>query len=264
MSNRQIDNFYDTYPKYWKDYSRELIKKVGKCQTCGTKGDKKNKLTSSHLDQNPKNIKKENIKVLCRSCHIKYDQPYHVFSMQSNKKTDNSHLTEKVNLRLVSLKLIKKNEINVLEAFAGEGKIWDKVKNLTDKKINILKIDIKNNKKGVYLVGDSNKFMPLFTFENYDIIDLDAYGVPFFHLETIFRREFKGIVHVTFIQSGMGKLPNKMLNRLGYTKEMINKIPTLFNRDGLGKMQQYLSLNGVKKIIGYFIDRKNYFYFKIG
>lgn len=61
----------------------------------------------------------------------------------------------------------------------------------------------------------------------------------------------------------MGKLPNELLISLGYTKEMIRKIPTLFNRNGVEKLKNYLSLYDIKQIIGYFIDRKNYFYFII-
>ena len=263
MNNRQTNEFYNIYPKYWKDYSREYINKIGKCENCGKPKSKKIILTCAHLDQDPTNNAKENIKILCRSCHIQYDQSFHVFSIQTmNKKvTDNSYLKEKIELRLESLNLIKKGEINILEAFAGDGIVWQKVQNITNKKLNILKIDIKNGKKGVYLIGDNRKFIPLFKFENYDIIDLDAYGIPFYHLEVIFKKKYKGIVHVTAIQSGMGRLPNGLLKSLGYSKNMIKKIPTLFNRNGLDKLKNYLYLNGIKEIKGYFINRKNYFYF---
>jgi len=258
---RSVKNHYDNYSKYWKDFSREYIKKVGLCQkqdeTC------KGILTVAHVDQNTKNNTEENLLVLCRSHHIRLDQKYHVFSMSSNKKTDNSYLREKVNLRIESLNLIKKNEINVLEAFAGDGLIWDSVSKKTNKKINILKIELNEGKKGVYLKGKNEKFISLFDFKNYDIIDLDAYGIPFNQLEVIFEKKYKGIVHCTCIQSVLGKLPEKMLIKLGYTKTMIKKIPTLFNKNGLGKIENYLYLNGVKQIKGYFIDRKNYFYFKL-
>ena len=42
---------------------------------------------------------------------------------------------------------------------------------------------------------------------------------------------------------------------------MIKKIPTLFSKNGMEKMCNYLHENGIKEIKGYFIDRKNYFYF---
>jgi len=50
-----------------------------------------------------------------------------------------------------------------------------------------------------------------------------------------------------------------MLIKLGYTKAMIRKCQTIFNRNGFGKLKNYLYLNGIKYIKGYFIGRKNYF-----
>lgn len=67
---------------------------------------------------------------------------------------------------------------------------------------------------------------------------------------------------MTAIQSVMGQLPKKMLYKLGYQQCMVDKIPSLFNRNGIDKLKNYLYLYGIKTISGYFIDRKNYFYFK--
>jgi len=58
------------------------------------------------------------------------------------KKTDNSHLDKKINLRLETLNKINKKSINVLEVYAGSGAIWSGVLKKTDKNINILKIEI--------------------------------------------------------------------------------------------------------------------------
>ena len=263
MNKRQIDkNFYNIYPEGYKQFAKDLIKKIGKCEfedgTC------KGLLTTAHLDQDPQNNDPDNIKVLCRSHHIRHDQPFHVFSKVSNsKKTDNSYREQKSLLREESVKLIRKKEINVLEMYAGSGVLWDYVKKNSNKKINILKIEVKDNKKGVYLKGDNKKFYPLFNFENYDIIDIDAYGIPYQQLKAIFKKEYKGIVIVTFIQSVMGRLPNGLLEDIGYTKTMIDKCPTLFSKNGLDKLEIYLFQNGVNQITGYFLGRKNYFYFKL-
>jgi hypothetical protein len=43
------------------------------------------------------------------------------------------------------------------------------------------------------------------------------------------------ILHITFIQSQWGVLPKNLLSYLGYTKAIIGKIPTMFNRDGQNK-----------------------------
>jgi hypothetical protein len=235
---------------------------IGFCEFCKHDGKDKNILTVAHLDQNPLNNDESNIKVLCRSCHIQYDQKYHVFSMSTNKKTDNSFIKEKAELRADSCLLLNKKKIKVLEAYAGSGVIWKEVQKLVPQlEIDILKIEKKGEKKGVYLKGDNEKFISLFDFENFDIIDFDAYGVPFNQLEVLFERKFTGFVHVTFIQTGMGRLPNGLLLKNGFSKEMIKKIPTLFCKNGMEKMNNYLYQNGVTEITGYFNERKNYFYF---
>ncbi len=260
MSNPRIKLFYNNYPDDWKIICERIYKERGKkCEDCGS--DKK--LTVSHNDQLTYNNEDSNLTIRCSSCHIKYDQPFHVFSMGTNKKqTDNSNLQVKVDLRLESLKLIDKKEINVLEAFAGDGKIWKEVMKQTDKIINILRIDKKNGKKGVYLKGDNTKFIQLFDFKHYDIIDLDAYGSPYNQLKAVFAGNYSGVVHCTFIQVGMGALNHGLLNDIGFTKDMIKKAPTLFNSNALGKMKEYLLVNGVKEInICSISDRKHYFYF---
>jgi len=50
---------------------------------------------------------------------------------------------------------------------------------------------------------------------------------------------------------------------IGYSKDMIKKIPTLFCKEGMVKMERYLQSYGIENITGYFIGRKNYFYFSL-
>lgn len=177
-------------------------------------------------------------------------------------QTDNSELEKKVELRLKALP--DKNQVLVLECYAGDGVIWEKVKQQTEKEIKILRIDQKPDKKGVYLKGDNLKFIKSIDLSVFDIIDLDAYGSPFNLLEVVFQQNYKGIVHVTFIQTMQGALHKKMLNKLGFTNKMIEKCQTLFNQDGIGKLLSYLSLNGINQVYGYFLqNRKNYFFFDI-
>lgn len=167
-------------------------------------------------------------------------------------------------MRLETVALIEKDEVKVLECFSGDGIIWDEVRKSTDKKIIILRMDQKPDKVGVYLKGDNLKFIKSMDLSVYDIIDLDAYGSPFKQLEIVFEKQYNGFVHCTFIQSGMGRLDDKMLIRLGYSKSMIDKASTLFSKNGLQKFERYLTLCGIRTIKGFFIERKNYFWFKIG
>lgn len=182
----------------------------------------------------------------------------------SKVQTDNSHFEEKVLLRVGTVNSIGKEKISVLEAFAGNGLIWKEVKKrIPSVSISVLRIDQKRDRVGVYLVGDNLKYLSTLSLNTFDIIDLDAYGTPTKQLKIIFDRGFKGIVHCTFIQSGFGMLDDIILTANGFTKEMVNKCPILFCRNGMDKMENYLAKNGIKSIHGYFIDRKNYFWFKI-
>lgn len=174
------------------------------------------------------------------------------------KKTDNHYLKEKINLRKEVLKMVD-NPV-ILECFSGRGLLWDSI----DDKYQITRIEIEKGKnKKSHLQGDSFKFLKGFDLSKFNIIDLDAYGVPFKYIDYIIKSNFKGYIIVTSIQTGMEKLPNDLLLSLGYTKEMIKKIPSLFNKNGLQKLEQYLYISGIKEITGYFINRKNYFFFKI-
>ena len=178
-------------------------------------------------------------------------------------KTDHSYFREKVNLRFNCLP--NKKRINILECFAGKGLLWDAVSIKTNKQLDITRIE-KEKGKGdkPYLVGDNLKFLKILDLSKYDIIDLDAYGIPIAQLEILFNSKYKGIIIITYISSVFGCLPRKLLYSLGYTKLMINKIPTLFYKNPLGKILQYLSSKGVNKVFGYFYEVpsvKNYFYF---
>src|SRR3954465_4124097 len=99
--------------------------------------------------------------------------------MSQQKQTDNSYLEGKVQDRLASLQHITKDTVTVLEAFGGDGIIWSLVKERTDKKISVLRIDKKQNKRGIYLKGDNLKFLKSIDISGFDIIDLDAYGSPY-------------------------------------------------------------------------------------
>lgn len=172
------------------------------------------------------------------------------------QQINNSHLTEKISLRLKYLP--SQDNIKVLDCFNGDGIIWNKIKNKVKKNIEITPIEIKQ-KKGIYLKGDNIKYLMSLDLNKFDIIDLDAYGIPFAQLEIIFNKKFKNkIIYFTFIQSVMGKLPNKLLIKLNYSKEMIIKCPTIFNKNGFEKICNYIALNQIKNISYININNKYY------
>ena len=166
---------------------------------------------------------------------------------------------DKVKLRLNAIP--KKTILRVIDAYHGRGSIWKNVQKEYSGIINILKID-KEQKDDVFVfIGENSKYLESLNLDGYDVIDLDAYGVPYDQLKIIFKKQYHGIVFVTFIQTVMGCLPFEFLNDLGYTDAMIKKCPTLFYKNGFQKLCSFLKINGVKKIMYRFKDRKYYLSF---
>ncbi len=183
----------------------------------------------------------------------------------SNVQTDNSFLEGKIKLRVDNLPT---NKVRVLDCFGGNGEIWELIKARNPKKIKgILRIDQKQARKGIYLIGNNVKFLQNLDLRKFNVIDLDAYGVPYKQLAAVFAHKFTQptAVFVTFIQSMFGRLPLDLLVKLGYSETMIKKCPTIFNRHGIEKLKGFLSLHGVKEIKRYFdlSERKHYLYFLI-
>lgn len=177
-------------------------------------------------------------------------------------KTDNSYFEEKVQLRIDGISSI--DHPYVLDAYSGTGRIWDEVERRTGKKIQILRIEKEKNKGDkIYLPGDNLKYLASIDLSLFDVIDLDAYGIPFNQIEILVKRKYSGIVFVTAIQTMQGQLPRGLLLRNGYSEKMIKKIPTLFSKNGADKLKNYLYLRGVQYVKGYFIGRKNYFMFNL-
>lgn len=175
--------------------------------------------------------------------------------------TNNSYLLDKIRLRLLNLP--DKKEINVLDCYRGNNEIWKAIKHKSDKAINVLGIDKEKKYDGVYLQGENLKFLKTLDLNKFDIIDLDAYGIPYKQLELIFERKFRGIIFVTFIQSIMGMINKKLLFKLGFTQSMISKCPTLISKNGYEKFKSYLYINGICEINSINYERKHYISFVI-
>ncbi len=137
----------------------------------------------------------------------------------SKDQTDNSNFRAKVHLRQSFLP--KLNQIKVLDAFSGNGAIWKKLKQDNPKiNIEVLRIDNQKGKSGTYLKGDNLKFIKNMNLKEYDIIDLDAYGIPYKQLDLIFKMKYCGLLFVTFINKSVGNLPKKFMRELGYSNRM--------------------------------------------
>jgi hypothetical protein len=180
---------------------------------------------------------------------------------QTDKKTFNSYLADKVWLRARN---IPKGEVNVLDCFAGKGTIWRAVQLVTGREINTLPIDTTNSDGFFYLPGDNRSFLSIIDLSRFNVVDLDAYGIPYDQLKILFDRGYKGCVFVTFIQSLYGQMNMGLLSDLGFSEEMVKNIPTLFRKSGWSYFCEWLALHGVKTIRVRGHQRKHYLFFKMG
>lgn len=181
--------------------------------------------------------------------------------MAQTKKTDNHYLADKIYIRVTHL---PNTPPSVLDCYAGNGVIWKKVQQLRpDVIIQRLAIEKQKGKGQFCLPGDNVRFLKQLDLSVYNVIDLDAYGVPYEQIRILFNRNYHGIVFFTFIQSVIGALPHGMLMEIGFTKIMINKTPTIFSRRGWEYFLQFLARNGVRKVTYINHQRKYYGFFVV-
>jgi len=176
-------------------------------------------------------------------------------------KTNNDPIYKAAKIKLRLQSLPNKQEIKILDAFCGEGILWQEVQKQTNKKLIITGID-KTKYNNIHLIGDNIKFITNFDLTKYDIIDLDAYGSPYKLLKILFKKNYKGIVHCTFIQTMFGRIDSDLLLKLNYTSAMLKKCQTLLCKNPMAKLTGYLHQNKINKITGIFTHNKNYFYFQ--
>lgn len=82
------------YPSNWDEISDDLKHEVGWCcEWCPAEHGEPHPetgsiviLTTAHLDHNPANCERKNLKVLCQKCHNKYDRPVRQLGMKNRKR----------------------------------------------------------------------------------------------------------------------------------------------------------------------------------
>jgi hypothetical protein len=176
------------------------------------------------------------------------------------KKTDNDHLSKKLALRMFAVdRLLRRGQsVRVLDCFAGQGTLWRLLQREYTNRITTVGIDRAWNRGARYL-GDNRRYLNFMSLEDYNLIDLDAYGVPYEQLRIISRRRYTGIVVGTFIQCAYGGLPFSMLQELGYPRRMVERVTKLFFRCGWRKWSAYLRLLGYNEVHVYHCANKHYF-----
>lgn len=179
-------------------------------------------------------------------------------------KTDNAFLADKVDLRVNNLPTPREGEpMRVLDAYSGKGVIWDRVQRKVDFDIAVTKIDKRPDISTFRLKGNNTKIMNGLDLSIYDVIDLDAYGIPYDQLRVLFQKGYHGTVFVTFIQVGLGSIPHKMLYDLGFQKFKSRKGMTIFRNVGYHYFKMWLWKHGIKSVRGRHHEQKHYIVFKM-
>jgi hypothetical protein len=179
----------------------------------------------------------------------------------TKQKTDNDNLSKKLALRMLAVDATLargEREVRVLDCFAGDGTLWWLLKKEYGPRIKHVGID-EAWKRGAQYLGDNRRYLRFLPIGDYNLIDVDAYGVPYQQMKIIAGRQYRGVVVGTFIQCVYGGLPYAMLRELGYSRRMVRKITKLFFRNGWLKWSAYLRLLGYEEIHVYHCANKHYF-----
>lgn len=154
--------------------------------------------------------------------------------MRKRILTENSHLPAKVRVRVDYIKTLDQDQLHILDAFAGEGKVWQKIEELLpERKFIYLGIDKKKYSRPNVIMGDNQKVMKGLELHKFDLIDLDAFGFPWEQLEICAAQAPNVPVAATAISVTLGPLPYGVLKAAGIPEEWAKnkEIPhALFNR----------------------------------
>jgi hypothetical protein len=182
----------------------------------------------------------------------------------NSPQIDNSNLMVK---KLLRIEYVRGAEsATILDCFHGHGILWDSVKKSVKKSLLIVGIEKQYKKGDNNFYADNRKILSILDLGRYNVIDLDSYGIPFAQLFMIFKNKTLRsgtAVFYTFIQSVMGIMNISLLEKIGYSRSMIRKCPTLFSKNGFDKFTRYLFLNGVRKIVDYDCGNKKHYGFFI-
>lgn len=160
-------------------------------------------------------------------------------------QTDNACLKEKIELRKMATEHFY--TLKVLDLFAGDNVLWSNF----DKERYYGCESMKGKGKNLY--ADNRKVIPSLDLSDFNVIDLDSYGIPFEQVEQLFDNDTlkSGTVVVyTCIGNAMSNLSKKARKKF-QIDDMYREAPTLFNGFGTEYFHSLLYDKGVREITVY-------------
>lgn len=177
-------------------------------------------------------------------------------------KTDNHYTADKVRLRVDMIEHLASPR--VLDVFGGHGVTWAAAARISGKVVRRTAIDNRLDLDTPHLHGDNTKVLKGLNLTGYDVIDLDAYGIPAALIrEVIVEKKFRGIVFVTAIQTMHGGMPAIISRDLGLPPSITKACPSLVARRGWEFLKAWLASLGVQEITHRSKGRKHYLGFKV-
>lgn len=160
--------------------------------------------------------------------------------------TDNSNRAAKKHLRRVATAHL--SSLRVLDCYAGNGAMWANVDK--EKYLGIEKQKGKGNVADEIINADNLKIIPMLDLSEYNVIDLDAYGIPYDQMYEILDHEMlkRGTVVIyTAITNGMSSVNKNALQLIG-CEEIYKKSPTLVKPFYIDAFYELIRLSGVNKV----------------
>lgn len=173
--------------------------------------------------------------------------------------TDNDGFGNKVALRKKAIEGLEK--ICVLDLFAGENKIWAKIK--TDSYLGIEK----EKGKGKNIHADNRLVIPGLNLSQYTVIDCDAYGIPYEQIQLLYENgtmEPGTVIIYTCISGVLNRLSVRTLqdfelqeqykrSRVLYNPYSVEMFHAMLYSHGIDKVYCYVNKKNMRKEYGYFI-----------
>jgi hypothetical protein len=126
----------------------------------------------------------------------------------------------KVALRVKSVRALGLEHVNVLDAYAGSGKVWALVQErVPEISLSFTRIDKKRHPNVDAIIGDNLRIMPSLDLASFDLIDLDSYGVPNRQLRLCATYAPEVPVVVTCIANRLSPVPADVLIECGVPKD---------------------------------------------
>lgn len=175
-------------------------------------------------------------------------------------KTDNKSIYDKIFIRKQAIQGIE--HVRVLDLFAGRNVLWN---NITTE--YYFGVDAEKD-KGNNLVADSHAVFDSLDLSEFNVIDVDSYGISFDIYRKLFQRkdlQDGTIIIYTAITNEFTKIRNEAKDEFGFTS-FYDKAPSLFNACAIEFFYEMLAKYGIREVNYYEIRdhfKKHCGYFKV-